>query len=296
MMRPHKFMGKMESDAKALARITALHESAEELFSLLLRNAHSRVSHTDGHHIREREAYRDGSLGMGVLEGVGQKIEHHLIHFLLVKIHQIGWQLRLKLKIYLLRFSRIVKHLADALHEHHNIRFLQGKLQFSCLHLSEFQQLVDESQHTLHTLIHRSHGFLQLQLPMIRLHDALLLFERALNQCKRCAELMCNIGKEHQLIACKLLFELNFSLQDILFTNALDYHNYHHREEQGIEHPCPYRQIEWRLNADIEYTFLAPDTIGIRCLDVKATTAKWQILVINPRSRRRNTPRRIVSL
>ena len=89
MMRPHKFMGKMESYAKALARITALHESAEELFSLLLRNAHSRVSHTDGHHIREREAYRDGSLGRGVLEGVGQKIEHHLVYHLLVEEHRM---------------------------------------------------------------------------------------------------------------------------------------------------------------------------------------------------------------
>ena len=89
MMRPHKFMGKMESDAKALARITALHESAEELFSLLLRNAHSRVSHTDGHHIREREGYRDGSLGRGVLEGVGQKIEHHLVYHLLVEEHRM---------------------------------------------------------------------------------------------------------------------------------------------------------------------------------------------------------------
>ena len=74
MMRPHKFMGKMESDAKALARITALHESAEELFSLLLRNAHSRVSHTDGHHIREREGYRDGSLAGVYLKALDKRL------------------------------------------------------------------------------------------------------------------------------------------------------------------------------------------------------------------------------
>ena len=88
MMRLHKLMSKMQSDAKALARVTALHESAEELRPLLLRNAHSRVSHTDGHHIREREAYGDASLSWGVLEGVGQKIEHYLVYHLLVEEHR----------------------------------------------------------------------------------------------------------------------------------------------------------------------------------------------------------------
>ena len=85
MVNLHQLVSKMQTDAKVLARITALHETAEQLGLLLLRYSYTGISHSDYQFsLLESEANHYPALHRRIFKGIGKQIKHHLVHLLLV--------------------------------------------------------------------------------------------------------------------------------------------------------------------------------------------------------------------
>ena len=162
----------VEPDADAIAGECALHEPAEQLRLLLLGYADTCVFNTDNQ-TAVGESYLEDDVSMtgGIFESIRQDIINHLVQMGAIYKHHSRLLLRQELVVDLLIVCYIPEALEYVFQEFHHVRFFKSQSQLVILHLSEFQQLIDQPKHPAHTLVHTAH-----RLPHLG-RDSLLFFD-----------------------------------------------------------------------------------------------------------------------
>lgn len=147
----------VQSNAYAVIRERTLHESVEQLFSLLLLDTNAIVYHLEKQFVGLPVLfYPQGNhpLGRSIFDGVRQQVAQNGIHLLLVdrKRHFLGKGTELIFDLLVLR--DLLEVTPKVARKAYDFRFLHMECNLPLLHLGEIQQSVDQAFHPLGALLH----------------------------------------------------------------------------------------------------------------------------------------------
>ena len=176
MMQFHQVVGQRQSDTGSrhvLLAVVAIEETGVEMRHLLLRHTDAIIGNRDDRLLPvEAERYINLASHLIIFNGIGEQVVDNLIH--LVGIKPCGsfrmWLVELQLN--LLVFSHRTDILASFFYKGNQVAAVHEQMQLSCLRLSHFQDLSQESGGAVDVAVHHQIIFLILWCSFLELVDS----------------------------------------------------------------------------------------------------------------------------
>ena len=202
-VEPHQFIDQRQADAGALERspdtLGGPKETLEDLVHFVGCDAEAGVAHAEEIGVVVAGLQRDGDLSLfGVLECVGEQVEHHRLPHLDVDVDQLRFEVELDDELQAGGREGGTEDADQVRRERAEVSGGEGGLRATCLQAGEIEQGVDEFQHA-QPVAPRRFETRALRVPVGLGPVAQRVFQRTEHQRERRTELVADVAEEGRL-------------------------------------------------------------------------------------------------